>query len=90
MKEKTQNLLKKTIKVLERTENLTSYTKKAYNEGYNDGYDEAKKKYLVTFPCSICGKPIEIIHPETKEAVTKYMREQGWGHPACQEKKRKS
>lgn len=89
MKEKTQNLLKKTIKVLERTENLTSYTKKAYNEGYNDGYNEAKKKHLVTFPCSICGKPIEITHPETKEAVAKYMKEHGWGHAACHEMRRK-
>jgi len=66
----------------------TTY-KKAYDEGRNDGYDEAKKKYLVTFPCSLCGKTIEITHPKTKEAVAKYMREYGWGHVACHELRKK-
>ena len=64
-------------------------TKKAYKEGYNDGYGEAKKEHLVTFPCSICGKPIEITHPKTKEAAAKYMREHGWGHAACHELREK-
>jgi hypothetical protein len=72
------------------TENAKETTHaKAHKEGYNKGYEEAKKKHLVTFPCSICGKPIEITHPQTKEAVAKYMRENDWGHKACHEKRHK-
>ena len=62
---------------------------KAYKEGYNKGYEEAKKKHLVTYPCSVCGKPIEITDPKTKDAVAKYMGEYGWGHVACHEMRNK-
>lgn len=75
---------------LEMEEAKETIYEKAYNEGYNDGYGEAKKKHLVTFPCSICRKPIEITNPKTKEAVAQYMREYGWGHVDCHEMRKKS
>jgi hypothetical protein len=47
------------------------------------GHEEAKRLYMVTHPCSICGHPISITSPKAKEAVSKYMVEQGWGHAKC-------
>lgn len=55
---------------------------------FNEGYNEAKKKYLVTFPCSICAKTIEIAYANTKE-VAKYLKEHGWAHTACYKMRKK-
>ncbi len=55
----------------------------AYDEGLEKGITEAMKIYMVTYPCSGCGKPIELDSPEEKVAVGRYMREHGWGHADC-------
>ncbi len=54
--------------------------RQGYKEGFEKGYEEAKNRYMVPYPCSVCGEPILITSPKAKEAVSKYMTEQGWGH----------
>ena len=56
-------------------------------EARRAGYEEAKEVYMITHLCSIC-KPIEIISPNAREAIAKYMVEQGWAHKECREKMR--
>jgi len=58
------------------------------DEVWQARYEEAKNLYMVTYPCSVCGEPIPITHPETKEAAGRYMTEHGWGHAKCHERKR--
>ena len=56
---------------------------KPIDEARKAGYEEAKNLYMITYPCSVCGKPIPIKNPKTKEAVSKYMTEHGWAHAEC-------
>ncbi len=53
------------------------------DEARQAGYEEAKNLYMVIFPCNVCGEPIPITNPKTKEAVSKYMTDHGWGHAEC-------
>ncbi len=75
------------------TEALTAFANeqeiklKPLDEVRKTCYQEAKSRYLVTFPCAVCGKTIEITDPETKKVVTTYMAEHGWGHAECHKKK---
>ena len=55
----------------------------AYDEGLEKGISEAVELYMVTYPCSICGKEIEVTTDEEKKAIRTYMREHGWGHADC-------
>jgi len=57
------------------------------DEARQAGYEEAKNLYMVTFPCDVCGKPIPIKNPKTKEAASKYMTEHGWAHAGCHEQR---
>jgi len=57
--------------------------RQGYEEGFEKGYEEAQALYKVTFPCSVCGKAIEVTAKATKEAIKGYMRERGWGHADC-------
>ena len=57
------------------------------DEARRQGYEEAKNLYMVTFPCDVCGKPIPIKNPKTKEAASKYMTEHGWAHAGCHEQR---
>ena len=58
------------------------------DEARRAGYEEAKNLYMVTYPCSVCGKTIAITNPKTKEAVSRYMNEHGWAHAECNKRKR--
>ena len=58
------------------------------DEARKAGYEEAKNLYMVTFPCDVCGKPIPIKNPKTKEAASKYMTEHGWAHAECHKRRR--
>ena len=60
----------------------------AYDEGREKGITDAIEVYMVTYPCSVCGKPIELDTPEEKAAASRYMREKGWDHAACHERAR--
>jgi hypothetical protein len=54
-----------------------------YEEGQLSGYELAESEYKVTYPCSICGKSIEVTTDKEKEAIAKYMVEHGWAHGDC-------
>ena len=54
-----------------------------HDVGYKKGYSEAGQLYKVTYPCKVCGKTIMVTSLAEKQAISKYMREQGWGHGAC-------
>jgi len=55
----------------------------AYDEGWEKGITSAIEVYMVTYLCSVCGKPIELDSPEQKAAASRYMREHGWAHADC-------
>jgi len=57
------------------------------DEARQAGYEEAKKTYMVTYPCRICGKPLAITSQQAKDAASKYMTEHGWGHSECHKKR---
>ncbi len=63
---------------------------KPVDEARQAGYEEAKKTYMVTYPCAVCGKPLVITSQQAKEAVGKYMTEHGWHHTECPKQKRQS
>lgn len=56
-----------------------------YENGWADGYEEAVEDYKITYPCSVCGKLMEM-HPGVKDhtAMIGYMREHGWHHGNCE------
>jgi hypothetical protein len=55
-------------------------------EAKRQGYEEAKKLYMVPYLCCECGKPIAITSPETKRVVSKFLTQHGWGHAKCIER----
>jgi deoxycytidylate deaminase len=55
----------------------------ARKESYKKGYSEAREKYIVTFPCSVCGKTMVVNAPEIKQIIRNYLMDQGWGHTEC-------
>ena len=57
--------------------------KQAYEKGELSGYELAESEYKVTYPCSVCGKPIDVTTDKEKRAIATYMREHGWGHGDC-------
>lgn len=58
--------------------------KEGIDTGYMSGYYEAEKKFKITYPCSVCGKPM-VMEPggEDHIAMKKYMKEHGWHHGEC-------
>jgi len=62
---------------------------KPIDEAKKEGYEEAKNRYMVPFPCSECGEMIPITGKKAKEAVMEFMIEQGWGHAKCHKQKRR-
>lgn len=58
--------------------------KRGQDEGYEDGLELAKEEYEITYPCSVCGKPIAMKpRSESHKAMIGYMKEHGWGHGSC-------
>ncbi len=57
--------------------------KKARDEGYREGYAEAKQVYRVTYSCVVCGRSLTVSTREEKEAIKKYMQEHRWRHQEC-------
>ena len=58
----------------------------AYQKGYTEGYQAARKLYAVTFLCIICRKTIEVTTEEVKNIIRKRLRELRWGHAECHKK----
>ena len=59
-----------------------------FEEGFGEGYDYAERRYKVTYRCSVCRKVMEVTEEDEKKAIEQYMREQGWGHGECHERRR--
>ncbi len=53
------------------------------DEARQAAYEEAKNLHMVTYPCEICGKTIEVMSTKQKEAIRRYMLKYGWGHADC-------
>lgn len=50
---------------------------------YNTGHRAAKEEYLVTYPCTVCGKTIEVESAKEKLAAREFFKEGRWGHGDC-------
>jgi hypothetical protein len=61
---------------------------KPIGEARRQGYEEAKARYMVTYPCSVCGKLIPLTSPKAKEAAGRFMTDHGWGHAECHKQRR--
>ena len=57
---------------------------RGYDEGWSEGYDEATDDYKILYPCSACGKPVEMKPGDNDHrAMIEYMKEHGWHHGNC-------
>ena len=61
---------------------------RAWDEGYKEGLAAGTTRSRVIYHCSICGQEMEVTSPEARAAVDQCMREKGWGHASCHERKR--
>lgn len=50
---------------------------------HQQGYQEAKSRFGITYPCAICGRAIELTSDNAKSAASEYMTQHGWGHAEC-------
>ncbi|RLC61093.1 MAG: hypothetical protein DRI01_09060 [Chloroflexi bacterium] len=57
------------------------------DEAWQAGYEEAMNRFMVTYPCNVCGKPIALTSTKAKEYASKYMTEHGWGHSKCHKRR---
>ena len=57
-------------------------TKKAFQRGF----DKARRQFVVTYRCSVCGGPLEVTTDEEKKEVAMYMRSANWAHTSCLDK----
>jgi hypothetical protein len=57
---------------------------------YSEGQMEALGVYQITFPCSVCGQPMEVkAGSEMAQAAVAYLAERGWVHGGdCAERRR--
>lgn len=63
---------------------------RAYGLGYDDGYNDAFREFAIWYYCVVCGKPIYVkANSNAHNAIIEYMREHGWGHVECHEKRRR-
>ena len=86
VKTMTEEDLEKAKVKLPRLERLSyeNGKKKGYEDGWGDGYDEAERDFKITYPCSICGKPVEMKYGDDDyKDMVRYLKEQGWHHGSC-------
>ena len=55
----------------------------AWATGYDAGFKNAKAQYLITFPCFVCKKPIEIASSDTGPIKAVQEALAGWRHKTC-------
>ena len=58
-------------------------TERGYQVGYAKGYAEAKERFCILFPCSVCHKPIELISEKAQQVAREAMINAQWGHGDC-------
>ena len=59
---------------------------KPIDEARKTGYEEAKERYMVLFPCDTCGELLPITSPKAKKVAGQLMSDAGWGHATCHRK----
>jgi len=50
---------------------------------FDRGYAKAKEKFQVTYPCSVCSKPVLVSTPHARREIASHMKAKGWAHAAC-------
>ena len=59
------DILKVGLRLLEpKVMSAADARKEGHTEGYTEGYAAAVAKFRVTFPCNVCGEPIEVTREE--------------------------
>ena len=53
------------------------------NKAFQGGFNKARRQFVVTYRCLICGGPIEVTTDKEKQEIARYMRSGGWGHFDC-------
>ena len=59
----------------------------AFDEGEESGIERAVAVHAVPYNCVICGEEIIVTTDEEKRAIKRYMREYGWAHAECHERR---
>ena len=59
--------------------------KQALDDGYKKGFAAAKARYVVNYPCSVCGKMISATSANEKVVMSEHMQELKWAHGECVE-----
>ena len=55
-----------------------------FDDGKKQGHEQAREEFEISYPCSVCGKPITMKPgSESHKAMVGYMKEHGWGHGNC-------
>ena len=57
---------------------------KGHSDGYRKGYETARKKYEIQYPCARCGKMMTM-RPgdEDHKAMQQFLQKEGWYHQKC-------
>lgn len=77
----TTDVLKIGVDLLEvKVSNEKEARRQGYEEGFEKGFEEAKNLYMITFPCSVCRKTIEVAGKGMKETIRKILVAHGLGH----------
>lgn len=56
---------------------------RAFDKGEENGIRRVEAVYMVSYPCDKCKKMIPVTTDEEKEAIRKFMVENGWHHDDC-------
>ncbi len=61
---------------------------KGFRRGKKEGYKKGKEDWNIWFYCNVCGEVIWIRPSDNAhEHIIKYMKEVGWGHAKCHDKR---
>ena len=71
-----------------RVRKLGEARKQGWDEGYEKGFADARLRYRVIYHCRECGQVMEVTTTEEKQAIDECMRERGWAHKACLQRRR--
>ena len=71
-----------------RVKKLGEARKQGWYEGYEKGFGNARLRYRVIYHCRVCGQVMEVTTTEEKQAIDECMRERGWVHKACLQRRR--
>ncbi len=56
---------------------------KVHASGYRKGFDEAIKRFRISYPCCVCEKEIHLLPDEADTKAAIELLEGTWGHDEC-------